>query len=138
MGNEKIFSRAIFLETIKKKGFNQSDIAKRLCIRKSALSKWGVEGQSPRFENLIKLCEILDCAIDDLMCYTGEHGELPEDNIPRNKSLDQIYKHLIKLTDKNVFFVETMIEHLYKTQDVFPLEEPLEDSLKKIIQEQEK
>ena len=49
------------------KGFTQTEIAKKLKIDKSTVSKWETGESLPRADKLFKLAKILNCTVDELL-----------------------------------------------------------------------
>ena len=49
------------------KGLSQTDLANALGLCQSAISKWQTSNSLPRVNILIKLAEILDCTVEDLL-----------------------------------------------------------------------
>lgn len=45
----------------------QTEIAERLDVDKSTVSKWETGGSLPRAATLIKLAEVLNCTVDELL-----------------------------------------------------------------------
>ena len=48
-------------------GFTQMDIAEKLQIDKSTVSKWETGDSMPRADKLKQLAKILNCTVDDLL-----------------------------------------------------------------------
>ena len=59
MNNIKVFRE--------RNSFTQVDIAEKLQIDKSTVSKWETGESMPRAEKLIQLAKILNCTVDDLL-----------------------------------------------------------------------
>ena len=55
------------------KGFTQTEIAKKLKIDKSTVSKWETGESLPRADKLFKLAKILNCTVDELLKWGGEY-----------------------------------------------------------------
>jgi transcriptional regulator with XRE-family HTH domain len=54
-------------EILKKKGLNQLFLAKALDLSNVTISSWATGKSMPSVESLIRLCEILDVGLDDLV-----------------------------------------------------------------------
>ena len=59
MNNIKVFRE--------RNSFTQVDIAEKLQIDKSTVSKWETGESMPRAEKLIQLAKILNCTVDELL-----------------------------------------------------------------------
>ena len=59
---------------IKYSGKTKAQIAKELGVRHTAISKYALGQATPTIENLIKLCEILNCTYDDLLGNIEDRG----------------------------------------------------------------
>lgn len=52
----------------KKKKMSQKELAEKLGISRARLSQWEIrENLYPSRDILIKLCDVLDCTLDDLL-----------------------------------------------------------------------
>lgn len=52
----------------KKKRMTQQELAKKLGVSRARLSQWEIrENLYPKRDILIKLCDVLDCTLDDLL-----------------------------------------------------------------------
>ncbi len=51
---------------IKEKQITQSELAKKLNVSQSAVSQWN-SGCTPKYEQLPKLAEVLNCSIEELV-----------------------------------------------------------------------
>lgn len=49
------------------RGLNQKDLATAMSVGQSAVSQWETGESKPTYKNLIKLTEILECTITDLV-----------------------------------------------------------------------
>jgi transcriptional regulator with XRE-family HTH domain len=56
-------------EILKEKNLKQLFIAKSMNISNVTINKWATGKSMPSVESLIKLCEILDVSLDDLVIY---------------------------------------------------------------------
>lgn len=54
-------------EILKKKGLKQLFLAQALHTSSVTISKWATGKSMPSVESLIRLCEILDVSLDDLV-----------------------------------------------------------------------
>lgn len=54
-------------EARKQKGWNQAELAKRVGLSQVAIWKFESGKANPSFETLIKLANVLECQIDDLV-----------------------------------------------------------------------
>ena len=59
MNNIKVFRE--------RNSFTQVDIAEKLQIDKSTVSKWETGESMPRAEKLIQLAKLFDCTVDELL-----------------------------------------------------------------------
>ncbi|USS89410.1 helix-turn-helix domain-containing protein [Fructilactobacillus cliffordii] len=50
-----------------KQGFSQEDLAQQLFISRQAVSRWEAGTASPDLNTLIKLTQLLDCSLDELV-----------------------------------------------------------------------
>lgn len=49
------------------KGMSQSQLAARLDVSRQSVAKWEAEKSYPEMEKLIKICEIFECSMDELV-----------------------------------------------------------------------
>lgn len=56
-------------EILKKKGLTQLFLANAMDLSKVTINQWATGKTMPSVESLIKLCEILDVSLDDLVIY---------------------------------------------------------------------
>lgn len=57
-----------------KRGITQAELAKKLGVTQEAVTKWETGRNKPRASTLIKLAEILDCSVDELLKEEKEAG----------------------------------------------------------------
>ena len=50
-----------------KKNFSQNQLADLVGVDRSAIAKWETGKAKPTADNLLKLAEVLDCSIDELL-----------------------------------------------------------------------
>lgn len=48
-------------------GLKQSELAKALCTKQATVSGWEVGRREPDFEMLMKMADLFNCTIDDLL-----------------------------------------------------------------------
>lgn len=53
-----------------KAGLTQEQLAKELSVTQQAIAKWETGDSLPRADKLIKLAEILDCTVEELLVET--------------------------------------------------------------------
>lgn len=56
-------------EILKKRGLTQLFLANAMDLSKVTINQWATGKTMPSVESLIKLCEILDVSLDDLVIY---------------------------------------------------------------------
>lgn len=66
INNEKIKNN--LLESIKESGITQNDLAKKLEISQTAISKYFSRGSLPSLEIFANLCDILDLDANEILC----------------------------------------------------------------------
>ena len=54
-------------EMREKKGLTQKDLADRLSLSDKTISKWETERSIPDVFTLLKIAELFDCTLDDLL-----------------------------------------------------------------------
>ncbi len=70
----------------KKKNYSQEELADKLQVSRQAISKWESGTGFPEIENLMILCELFDCSMDELI----------KGKISLDASLEkQVYEHFI-------------------------------------------
>ena len=89
-----IFAQGIFL---KKKGLSQGELAIRLNVVRQTVSKWEKGVSVPDAETLIKLADLLDTSVNDLL----GSNVVPEDSNDMNKIADQLVRVNEQLAIKN-------------------------------------
>ena len=70
-------------------GLTQDNIAEKMNVDRSTVSKWETGEFLPSSENLIKLAVLCNCTIDDLLAHKGT---IPGKEVPDN---DQRLRHSI-------------------------------------------
>ncbi|TPR19652.1 XRE family transcriptional regulator [Apilactobacillus timberlakei] len=63
---ENIFPEQLKIHR-KKNNFTQEEVAKKLYVSRQAASKWESGDVTPDLNNLITLCKIFDCDLNDLV-----------------------------------------------------------------------
>lgn len=53
-------------------GLLQRDVAQKLNIDRSTVAKWEAGEANPSVNNLVKLAEIFDCTVDEILNKKGE------------------------------------------------------------------
>lgn len=54
---------------------NQSELGKLVGVSKQAISGWERGRRTPSADDLVKLCEVLNCSADYLLGLTDDMGE---------------------------------------------------------------
>lgn len=49
------------------KNLTQYELAKKIGVNQASIAQWENGATNPRYSNLIKIAEVLDCSIDDLV-----------------------------------------------------------------------
>ena len=122
-----IFSERL-KELRKKRGYNQSELAKYMNMRQGSYTKWETGMTEPRIESLIKLADILDTTTDFLLGKTNidfgndskvyeEYKELLSQN--KKEEIKERYDHSFE------FFINAVAKQLNIS---------VEEALDKIIQ----
>ena len=52
---------------IKAKGLTHLEVARKIGVSRQAVQKWAAGVQSPTYDNLLRLSEVLGCSVDDLL-----------------------------------------------------------------------
>ncbi|MDQ1803091.1 helix-turn-helix transcriptional regulator [Chryseobacterium sp. CKR4-1] len=114
-----------------RKGYSQQEVADLLHISQPAYHKWETDTSKPGLESVVKLCEIYDIEINDLLedgntvisnntfdsCSSNVIGAAynPVFNINSSAMMEGIIKnqeHLAKLMDSQNKLIEALIEKL--------------------------
>ncbi|USS92945.1 helix-turn-helix transcriptional regulator [Fructilactobacillus ixorae] len=70
-----------FAQQLKKlrsnRGLSQAELAEQLFISRQAVSKWEAGTATPDLNTLIKLTELLECSLDELVSAQPSPGEQP-------------------------------------------------------------
>ena len=80
-----------------KKGLSQGELAIRLNVVRQTVSKWEKGVSVPDAETLIKLADLLDTSVNDLL----GSNVVPEDSNDMNKIADQLVRVNEQLAIKN-------------------------------------
>ena len=98
-------------EMIKKSGYSQKEVAKKLNISEVNLSNWCSGKMIPRLDNAYNLAKLLNCKIDELIEENppNEKTESEEDKeiLEIIRSLDKKEKNLIKVLAKEIKILYT-------------------------------
>ena len=97
------------------KGLTQIQLAEKLNITNRAVSKWETGKSCPDASIMLKLCDILDITVNELL--SGErismesHRKKPEeDPVPLQHEEDQAQENLLRIT------VNEQIQNMHKIQ----------------------
>lgn len=96
--NEKIF------ENRKKLGLSQEDLANKLDVSRQTVSKWEVGNATPELEKIIKLSEIFDISVDELVKDEVNVNETENANISLKK-IHIMFKIIIALVIIILIFI---------------------------------
>ncbi len=107
-----------FSENLKKfrieKGIKQLDLSNQLNVNQSAVSSWEVGRTHPEYETLIKIANILEISLDELL-----GRETPNKSL--DKELDSKHKLVInkvkKLNITNLANLDMFADYLLSTQE---------------------
>lgn len=98
--NEGIHWRCIYvnlgenLQNLRKqKGMSQEELANLLDVSRQAISKWESNGTLPETENLIALCEIFHCSMDELVKGIVKE-EVSTDKVTYDKLMNRFSKNM--------------------------------------------
>lgn len=67
----------------KEAGFTQQELAVQLCVHQTAVAGWENGRAQPSIEKLLKLSEIFNCTVDDLLRDGGEEDEDDDTGVKR-------------------------------------------------------
>ena len=87
MANETLGARLTRLR--KEKGMTQSDIADKLSVTAQAVSKWENDQASPDIDILIRLSELYDISLDELL--GREKPKVSVQDKPNKKTIDKMF-----------------------------------------------
>ena len=99
----------------KDKGLTQRQLAEKLNITNRAVSKWETGKCCPDASIMLKLCEILDITVNELLSGERIHAEnnhkkAEENFIQLQHRKDQAQKNLLRVT------INEQIHNMHKTQ----------------------
>lgn len=86
------------------RNLNQAELAKASSLQASAISHFETGSRKPSFDNLRKLADALSVTTDFLLGRT--------DDIDGSVGNTRIHRHLDKLSQKDLQFVEALLEQL--------------------------
>ena len=105
-------------EARKRAGLSQKEIAEALSVTQQYVAGWERQGKSLRLDLLIKLAQLLNTSIDELMGSNGEEGS--KKNIPTGR-LRKTFARASKLSrrqqEKIAEFVEAFVEKYEATSN---------------------
>ena len=78
-------------ECRKKKNLTQAQLAEKLNITDRAISKWETGKSMPDFDIMLKLCEILEISVNELLC--GEMINMEQKDEQLNELIFQMAKN---------------------------------------------
>ena len=87
-----------------KKGMTQAEIANMLGVTAAAVSKWENGSSKPRVDVLIKLAQILDVRVEELM--SGEYIDFETLDPETVKTINERYEYLMKVDSHNTMGVK--------------------------------
>lgn len=65
-------------EIMQRKGFNKYQLSKALDVSPSTVTRWVNGSMVPRYDVLMRLCDILECNTDDVLRGSGKESEAVE------------------------------------------------------------
>lgn len=95
----------------KKNNLSQEQLADKLGVSRQAVSKWESNQSVPDMEKIMKLCEILDCSLDELVddCATG-NKTLKNTKLNVNDYINEFLNFITKTF--NMFWSMTLVEKI--------------------------
>ncbi len=87
---------------------SQEDFAKQLEIARSTLSYYERAKSEPPIYTLVKMSEVMNCSIDELLGTTKEITNSTEEKFSYSELTEKIY-YLNELIDKNIKTYEDLI-----------------------------
>lgn len=92
-------------ELMNKRGLTDSELAKIMDCQPSTIFQWKAGGYSPKAENMLKLCQTLNCSADELLGFNSVAVELP------NYQGQRLYR---AVTQEGAF--DSQLIHLFATR----------------------
>ncbi|MBO3386559.1 helix-turn-helix domain-containing protein, partial [Clostridium perfringens] len=97
---------------------SQEDFAKQLEIARSTLSYYERAKSEPPIYTLVKMSEVMNCSIDELLGTTKEITSSTEEKFSYSELTEKIY-YLNELIDKNIKTYEDLIMSKKRTERMF-------------------
>ena len=97
---------------------SQEDFAKQLEIARSTLSYYERAKSEPPIYTLVKMSEVMNCSIDELLGTTKEITNSTEEKFSYSELTEKIY-YLNELIDKNIKTYEDLIMSKKRTERMF-------------------
>ncbi|MDU1308940.1 MAG: S24 family peptidase [Clostridium perfringens] len=97
---------------------SQEDFAKQLEIARSTLSYYERAKSEPPIYTLVKMSEVMNCSIDELLGTTKEITSSTKENFSYSELTEKIY-YLNELIDKNIKTYEDLIMSKKRTERMF-------------------
>ncbi|MFR1316220.1 MAG: helix-turn-helix domain-containing protein, partial [Clostridium perfringens] len=97
---------------------SQEDFAKQLEIARSTLSYYERAKSEPPIYTLVKMSEVMNCSIDELLGTTKAISNSAEEKFSCNELIEKIY-YLNELIDKNRKNYEDLIMSKKRTERMF-------------------
>ncbi|MCX0355915.1 helix-turn-helix domain-containing protein [Clostridium perfringens] len=102
----------------KDNNISQEDFAKTLEIARSTLSYYERAKSEPPIYTLLKMSEIMNCSIDELLGVTNSTKKLKVENISFNDLIEKIY-YLNELIIKNEHTYDDLLMSKKRTEKIF-------------------
>lgn len=97
---------------------SQEDLAKQLEIARSTLSYYERAKSEPPIYTLIKMSEVMNCSIDELLGTTKSISKSTDENFSYSELIEKIY-YLNELIDRNQKTYEDLIMSKKRTERMF-------------------
>ena len=93
----------------KKSKFTQEELAEKVCVSRQSVSKWECSEAYPEMKNILKLCEIFNCKLNDLV----------NENLADFNSLDEgIKMSVVKFKKEKQQKVKGLSKAIYIISDI--------------------
>lgn len=102
----------------KDNNISQEDFAKTLEIARSTLSYYERAKSEPPIYTLLKMSEVMNCSIDELLGVTNSTKKLKVENISPNDLIEKIY-YLNELISKNEHTYDDLLMSKKRTERMF-------------------
>lgn len=91
-------------ELRKQKGYSQEELAQRLDVSRQAVSKWENGSGYPELDKLMKLCDLFQCTMDDLL-----KGDVSEKNVVGVERYEKHHEQMARVMTFGVFMVMSAV-----------------------------